>query len=981
MSNETTVRLGADASGYILELSRAGKSADAWAKSNEAAAQRTEAAQRAVAEATATGSEASTRSINRFMRTLTQQASTAGLTRTELLRLQAAQLGVSNSAAPFIAQMEAAEGAMKRASGQSMALTAGLDRVTGGAASAFSQVRELAAGMSPLAAAVVGIGVGVPVLVGIETAALRAARGLAQIQADVDKVTIGLKFINSGNIVAAGEDMAYLRAMAERLGLNLGQTSKDFVSLASAARGTSLEGDRTKDIFTAVAEASTVLHLSADETSGALLAIQQMMSKGSVQAEELRGQLGERLPGAFQIAARAMGVSTAELSKMLEQGQVLSEDFLPKFAAQLRREFAGAVEEASNSAQAALGRSETAWTDFVRAIVDSGLGEAAARELNQVASGLNTITGLIRKLKGEGGDSGVMGAIGTGLNTALNAYNPVRGVLQSERLWGGLRSAAEPDKPALGVGDFASFEASVSAAEARDAKAMSDRIMSFINNGKSKTAEEQYNAAKAAVDAQFKAATKGVEEGSDVYVQAMQVATARKAELTEKYEKAGRTAGARADRLERSGDIEALQQQYKDEEDALRNHLSEIRAQQQQGLITARDALDQELAARQAALGKQAALIQKEIDLSQGADQVKARTRYEGELRRVNASIEKAQQDHVNAVAQLNRKDALELKAYTDALANALSVREQAIRAQVAGVGLGSAERDQLGRINQVNQDVDRKRYDLANALDRKDITQEKYDERLKALQQYQEQRVQMEVDATQRVREANGEWTNGLTAAYQELAERARDFAGQTKSALGGLYDGLLDAVGAWATGTSVKIADVGKAFAAAIIKMQIQAAASPLVGVATQFISSLFQPANWTTTNTGNPWSLSSLGVAGMGSAGGRAGGGSTGAGLMYEVNEEGPELYTTEGRTYLMAGGRGGYVTPLDTGRAPAAASAGSAPSLELNLINKGTPQQMSQGPTRFDGKRWVQDVILSDLRQNGPVAQGISNMRRT
>ena len=39
--------------------------------------------------------------------------------------------------------------------------------------------------------------------------------------------------------------------------------------------------------------------LSADQTSGVLLALQQMISKGTVQAEELRGQLGERLPGAL----------------------------------------------------------------------------------------------------------------------------------------------------------------------------------------------------------------------------------------------------------------------------------------------------------------------------------------------------------------------------------------------------------------------------------------------------------------------------------------------------------------------------------------------------------------------------------------------------------------------------------------------------------------------------------------------------------
>ena len=59
------------------------------------------------------------------------------------------------------------------------------------------------------------------------------------------------------------------------------------------------------------------MHLSAYESEGAFKALEQMLSKGKVSAEELRGQLGERIPGAFQIAARAMGMTTSELDKFM----------------------------------------------------------------------------------------------------------------------------------------------------------------------------------------------------------------------------------------------------------------------------------------------------------------------------------------------------------------------------------------------------------------------------------------------------------------------------------------------------------------------------------------------------------------------------------------------------------------------------------------------------------------------------------------
>lgn len=142
----------------------------------------------------------------------------------------------------------------------------------------------------------------------------------------------------AGSASAAAAEQKFVRDEAQRLGISLSDAQEAYLKLAAAARGTALEGEAARKVFSAVAGAASTLGLSSAETSGALLAISQMMSKGTVQAEELRGQLGERIPGAFQIAARAMGVTTSELSEMLDRGQVLAEDFLPKFAEQLAKE-------------------------------------------------------------------------------------------------------------------------------------------------------------------------------------------------------------------------------------------------------------------------------------------------------------------------------------------------------------------------------------------------------------------------------------------------------------------------------------------------------------------------------------------------------------------------------------------------------------------------------------------------------------------
>lgn len=119
--------------------------------------------------------------------------------------------------------------------------------------------------------------------------------------------------------------------VSQELGINFEQNAVIFSKFAAAARGTSLQGEETMRIFTAFSKAATVLGLSADDTQGIFLALTQMISKGRVQAEELRGQLGERLPGALNIAARALGVTTYQLDQMLKKGEV-GIDLLSKMA-------------------------------------------------------------------------------------------------------------------------------------------------------------------------------------------------------------------------------------------------------------------------------------------------------------------------------------------------------------------------------------------------------------------------------------------------------------------------------------------------------------------------------------------------------------------------------------------------------------------------------------------------------------------------
>lgn len=220
-----------------------------------------------------------------------------------------------------------------------------------------------------------------------------------------------------GGVERANEEFTFLRDLADRLGVRFSTLAEQYVGFAAAARGTNIEGERTREIFESVATAITAVGGSAEQQTRALLAIQQIISKGAVSAEELRGQLGEALPGAFQIAARAMGVTTAQLGKLLEAGSVVSDEFLPKFAAQLRKELPQSVEAADADFQRFL----TTLDDTKNVIATGFMPQLteSTNELGKILKGMQADGSLTALADGIGAVAFVAGKMITGLGKGI----------------------------------------------------------------------------------------------------------------------------------------------------------------------------------------------------------------------------------------------------------------------------------------------------------------------------------------------------------------------------------------------------------------------------------------------------------------------------------------------------------------------------------------------------------------------------------
>ena len=161
------------------------------------------------------------------------------------------------------------------------------------------------------------------------TAALAAlGKQAAVTRAEFDKLQISLE-------LAAGDDFAdsvkTIQRVVDDFNAPLVDTTEQFTKLYAASQGSGIAFSELEDLFIGLSAANKAYAGDSEDLNGILRAFTQIISKGTVQSEELKGQVGERLPGAFKKAADSLGLTTAQLQKALEQGEIQSADFVKKF--------------------------------------------------------------------------------------------------------------------------------------------------------------------------------------------------------------------------------------------------------------------------------------------------------------------------------------------------------------------------------------------------------------------------------------------------------------------------------------------------------------------------------------------------------------------------------------------------------------------------------------------------------------------------
>lgn len=161
------------------------------------------------------------------------------------------------------------------------------------------------------------------------------------------------------------------------------------------------------------AEARTLLQAIGDTVAGVggssavidevTVALSQMASKGHVMSQELN-QLAERGIPALQILAKALGITTAEASKLVETGKVSADTFIRAFETNAVERFSGAMQRQAGTWEGLLSTAGDLKTTF-EAAFGQGVIEALEPTVKRLLDDLQnpaTVANLVEMGKQAG---------------------------------------------------------------------------------------------------------------------------------------------------------------------------------------------------------------------------------------------------------------------------------------------------------------------------------------------------------------------------------------------------------------------------------------------------------------------------------------------------------------------------------------------------------------------------------------------------
>ena len=245
-----------------------------------------------------------------------------------------------------------------------------------------------------------GIGLGVAGTGALISSAKEAAVYSSQIR----RLEVALKGVTKSQN-EFNKAQKVIKSVSKGLNVPIAAATQQFTTLTASVVGAGGSVDEAEKVFRGVSEAIKATGGDAEDVKSAIRAMSQIFGKGKVSAEELQGQLGERLPGAVTKFALATNRTLPQLQKDLRDGTVGLNDVM-KFVVKLSEDHSEAAREMAKSSADAGQRMQVTFDELKKNVGDilQPIG-AQIQDMTEIAiNSLNRFIEAVRKFMkvGEG---------------------------------------------------------------------------------------------------------------------------------------------------------------------------------------------------------------------------------------------------------------------------------------------------------------------------------------------------------------------------------------------------------------------------------------------------------------------------------------------------------------------------------------------------------------------------------------------------
>ena len=228
----------------------------------------------------------------------------------------------------------------------------------------------------------------------------------AKAQAEFKKMKVALEGVTP-SFAEYTNALDHVSKLSDKYATSQGDTIKNFTKLQASASASGFTVDEVAEAYEGLQAGVRATGGNQEQLNGVMLAASQIFAKGKVAAEEIRGQISERLPGTMALFAKSMGISGKALDKLLQEGKVTMEDFLnfTRYMKKVHEKTAlEMVADSSNAGQ----RLSKQWNDLVLNLgtVFQPMGayiqdtiSAVLKDMNKIAEKLIEIFNLTNEAK------------------------------------------------------------------------------------------------------------------------------------------------------------------------------------------------------------------------------------------------------------------------------------------------------------------------------------------------------------------------------------------------------------------------------------------------------------------------------------------------------------------------------------------------------------------------------------------------------